>query len=165
MYTGCVLSEPELKMYGTVMTTSAITAQPVGTVVVGGDRFATQPGLAAVPAPAPTYRPFNEEELHTSFEHAISDRVLAVNRMLTLQGERRITTGLLSSQMMPLMPSALLQVAPVVAQVVRDKQPRKKSLSLLSSNRWLRGITYSSFALMLMLVGFDLMGMLVLFNH
>src|SRR5271157_2828295 len=42
------------------------------------DMYATTP-LAVV---CPTYAQPNEEELHTSFEEAISDRVLAVNRQL-----------------------------------------------------------------------------------
>src|SRR5579859_3697944 len=42
------------------------------------DMYATTP-LVVV---RPTYAQPNEEELHTSFEEAISDRVLAVNRQL-----------------------------------------------------------------------------------
>src|SRR6266487_6402371 len=42
------------------------------------DIYATSP-LVAV---RPIYRQPNEEELHSSFEEAISDRVLAVNRQL-----------------------------------------------------------------------------------
>src|SRR5438128_12492965 len=44
------------------------------------DRFATMPVLAAIPA----YQPSSEEELHTSFEQAISDRLLAINKQLSL---------------------------------------------------------------------------------
>ena len=162
--TGCVLSEPELKMYGPAQTTAVTAAPLTGTVLVDDDRFATLPGLAAFMAPLPTplYRPFNEEELHTSFEQAISDRVLAVKNMLQQHESRRVTTGLLSSQGVRPVHEPML---PAVEQAVCDEEPRKKSLSLLSSKRWLRGITYGSFALMLMLTGFDLMGMLVLFHH
>jgi len=165
MYTGSLLSEPELNMYGTAMTTS-VSAAPLAGAVMVEDRFATLPGLVALaaptPTPTPTYRPFEEEELHTSFEEAISDRVLAVKHMLSLQDSKRVTTGLLSSEVMPFVQS---QVIPAVEQPVIHAQPHKKPLSLLSNNRWLRGITYGSFALMLMLVGFDLMGMLVLFHR
>ena len=164
MNTGCTLAEPELKMYGTALTPVVTAAPLAGTVMVDGDRFATLPSLAAFMAPMPTplYRPFNEEELHTSFEQAISGRVLAVKNMLSQQDSRRITTGLLSSHSMPLVPE---QMTPAVEQAVTVEEPHKKPLSLLSSNRWLRGITYGSFSLMLMLAGFDLMGMLVLFHR
>src|SRR5260370_8023070 len=42
------------------------------------DMYATAPMALLQPA----YRQSDEEELHTSFEEAISDRVLAVNRQL-----------------------------------------------------------------------------------
>src|SRR5438045_9784252 len=45
------------------------------------DQFETMPVLTAAPA----YQPPNEEELHTSFEQAISDRLLVVNNQLTLK--------------------------------------------------------------------------------
>lgn len=165
MYTECLLAEPELNMYGTAMSTS-VSAAPLAGAVMVEDRFATLPGLIAVasPSPTPTYRPFDEEELHTSFEEAISDRVLAVKHMLSLQSNGRVTTGLLSADWQST-PFIQAQVTPAVEQEVVDEQPRKKPLSLLSNNRWLRGITYGSFVLMLMLVGFDLMGMLVLFHR
>src|SRR5579872_6267134 len=92
MIISCLLPEPELNTYGTAMTT-AVTASPLAGVVMVEDRFATMPALKAVSAPiTAAYRPFDEEELHTSFEQAISERVLAVKRMLNLQGDKRVTS-------------------------------------------------------------------------
>jgi hypothetical protein len=128
------------------------------------DGFATMPSLAAIPAstPVPTYQPLDEEELHTSFEQAISDRVLAVGRMLQLHSHAHVVSGLLEQQ------TALLAhptPASHIEQTVVFEQPgkSKKSLALLSNKPWLRSLTYASLALLFMLVGFDLMGMLVLF--
>src|SRR5205085_5909197 len=42
--------------------------------------------FATTPVRAVTYHQENEEELHTSFENAISDRVLAMNRQRHLSG-------------------------------------------------------------------------------
>ena len=153
MIISCLLPEPELNTYGTAMTT-AVTASPLAGVVMVEDRFATMPALKAVSAPiSATYRPFDEEELHTSFEQAISERVLAVKRMLNLQGDKSVT----STPMLP-------HTAPFgSAPMKQDVQPRRKTQALLHANTWLRGLTYASFVLMLMLIGFDLMGVLVLF--
>jgi len=141
--------------------TTAVTASPLAGTVMVEDRFATMPALKAVSAPiTATYRPFDEEELHTSFEQAISERVLAVKRMLNLQSNKSVPS-------MPMLPHTALFGSATMKQsakeVVKFVQPRRKMLALLHDTVWLRGLTYASFALMLMLIGFDLMGMLVLF--
>ena len=160
MVKACLLSELELNTYDTAMTT-AVTAAPVAGVVMVEDRFATMPALKAVSAPiTATYRPFNEEELHTSFEQAISERVLAVKRMLNLQSNTHVTSTPMLHHMTPPGSATMKRGAKVVVKFV---QPRRKALALSHANAWLRGLTYGSFALMLMLIGFDLMGMLVLF--
>ncbi|HEV7236033.1 MAG TPA: hypothetical protein VGN15_07635 [Ktedonobacteraceae bacterium] len=160
MIISCLLPEPELNTYGTAMTT-AVTVSPLAGVVIVEDRFATMPALKAVSAPiTATYRPFAEEELHTSFEQAISERVLAVKRMLNLQANKSVA----STPMLPhTAPLGSATVQQDVQEVVKFAQPRGKTLALLHANAWLRGLTYASFVLMLMLIGFDLMGMLVLF--
>lgn len=162
MIAECLLPEPELNLYGGATTTS-VKASPVVSVGMAmvDNGFATMPSLAAVPAPAPvpTYRPLDEEELHTSFEQAISDRVLAVERMLHLHSHAHVVSGLLEQQTAPLAhPTPASQQQPEVIE-----QPRRKPLALLSNKLWLRGLTYASLALLFMLVGFDLMGLLVLF--
>jgi hypothetical protein len=160
MVISCLLPEPELNTYGTAMTT-AVTVSPLAGTVMVEDRFATMPALKAVSAPiTATYRPFDEEELHTSFEQAISDRVLAVKRMLDLQGNKSVLSTPLLPHTAPFGSATMQQDA---QEVVKFVQPRRKTLDLLHANAWLRGLTYASFVLMLMLIGFDLMGMLVLF--
>ncbi|MEO8953670.1 MAG: hypothetical protein ABI396_15880 [Ktedonobacteraceae bacterium] len=161
MVKACLLSELELNTYDTAMTT-AVTAAPVAGVVMVEDRFATMPALKAVSAPiTATYRPFDEEELHTSFEQAISERVLAVKRMLNLQSNKK------SPASMPMLPHTAPLGSTTMQQdaqeVVKFAQPHRKTLALLHTNAWLRNLTYASFVLLLMLIGFDLMGMLVLF--
>ncbi len=69
MYIPCPIVDSEL--YAGCFDTAAFMTD---TEVVE-DRFVTMPVLPAAPA----YQPANEEELHTSFEQAISDRLLAVN--------------------------------------------------------------------------------------
>src|SRR5438045_9246318 len=62
------------------------------------DQFATMPVLTAAPA----YQPPNEEELHTSFEQAISDRLLVVNKQLSLKSGPLAHTGHLQLNTEPL---------------------------------------------------------------
>nr|HET6901611.1 hypothetical protein [Ktedonobacteraceae bacterium] len=160
MVISCLLPEPELNTYGTAMTT-AVTASPLAGVVMVEDRFATMPALKAVSAPiTATYRPFDEEELHTSFEQAISERVLAVKRMLNLQGNRSVPSMPMPPHTAPFGSAPMKQDVQVAAKRV---QPHRRTPALLHTNAWLRGFTYASFVLMLMLIGFDLMGVLVLF--
>jgi len=109
------------------------------------DRYATAPMALLQPA----YRQCDEEELHTSFEEAISDRVLAVNRQL-----QRLSGTLLTSTR---------QVQPQTSSWLK-----KQVLALRSSSfekAWPKGILFAAFALMLLMVGFDLMGLLVLHMH
>ena len=165
MIAECLLPESQLNLYGTATATS-VTASPVGSVgmTTVDDVFATMPSLAAIPASTavPTYQPLDEEELHTSFEQAISDRVLAMGRMLQLHCHAHVISGLLEKQTAPL---AHPTPASHMEQTVVFEQPRKsrKPLALLSNKPWLRCMTYASLALLFMLIGFDLMGMLVLF--
>lgn len=161
MVISCLLPEPELNTYGTAMTT-AVTVSPLAGTVMVEDRFATMPALKAISAPiTATYRPFDEEELHTSFEQAISERVLAVKRMLNLQSNKKSVT---STPMLPhAAPLGSATMQQDVQEVVKFVQPCGKTLALLHANTWLRSLTYASFVLMLMLIGFDLMGILVLF--
>ena len=91
------------------------------------------------------YRQPNEEELHSSFEEAISDRVLAVNKQL-----KRLSIPLADS-------------LPVLAPPYASIQP----LSLREHYGILkyatRQVMFSmAIAFMLIMVGFDLMGLLVL---
>lgn len=96
--------------------------------------------FATAPMRAVTYHQENEEELHTSFENAISDRVLAMNR------QRRLSGSLAE---------------------VRCIEPHTDALIKQGGFAWrpalsLRMWRLAGLALMLVLVGFDLMGLLVL---
>lgn len=104
------------------------------------DMYATAPMALLQPA----YRQ-TDEELHTSFEEAISDRVLAVNRQL-----QRLSGTLTSTR----------QVQPQTSSWLK-----KQVLALRSSSfekAWPKGILFAALALILLMVGFDLMGLLVL---
>jgi hypothetical protein len=101
------------------------------------DMYATSP-VAVV---RPTYTQPNEEELHTSFEEAISDRVLAVNRQL-----KRLSVPLTDNLSVPSPTSTVAH---------------QRRLSLLR-RAWRQGMLFVAIAFMLVMVGFDLMGLLVL---
>ena len=107
---------------------------PVGALTLQ-DVFATAPMKAV------TYHQENEEELHTSFEDAISDRVLAMNRQL-----QRLSGSLAE---------------------VRCIEPHTDVLVKQGGFAWrpalsMRTARLVGLALMLVLIGFDLMGLLVL---
>ena len=105
------------------------------------DQFATTPVIAVHPALA--YQQPNEEELHTSFEQAISDRVVAINKQLS-----RISGPLINSQAM---------------RSVKRQNNFLNSTFLSQAQR--QCILYLSLAMMFLLVGFDLMGLLMLYKH
>jgi len=111
---------------------------------IGDALYATTP----MPAFRPVFQQPDEEELYTSFEEAISDRVLAVNRQLSrLSG-------------------AHSRVRPRVSQVESGVSSRESGGALaLVGNAWRSVVLLISVALMLVLLGFDLMGLLVLHVH
>src|ERR1700676_4293960 len=118
MMRSCLLAEPESNTYGTAMTT-AVTASPAASTVMVEDRFATMPALKAVSVPiTATYRPFDEEELHTSFEQSISERVLAAKRMLDLQSNS-LTGRTALSHTAPLGSATMKQDAQEVVKFVQ----------------------------------------------
>ena len=126
------------------------------------DRFVTMPVLPAAPADQPA----NEEELHTSFEQAISDRLLAVNKQLSLKSGPLAHTERLELNTEPLSQhrqhSSITNVAPATEPL---QQRSGKLLAELLGNVWQRSVIFASLALMLMLLGFDLMAFLVLYMH
>ncbi len=105
------------------------------------DMYATTP-LAVL---CPTYAQPNEEELHTSFEEAISDRVLAVNKQL-----RRLSIPLTDS---------LSVLSPTYTAV---KQQSLLARLKLFGYTLRQAMLRMAIAFMLIMVGFDLMGLLVL---
>jgi hypothetical protein len=91
------------------------------------------------------YQQPDEEELHTSFEEAISDRVLAVNRQLSRLSGTHAGNLYVQSQ--------------TSAPVKRDGLAVGTTLL---ARAWQRGMLFAALAFMFVLVGFDLMGLLVL---
>jgi hypothetical protein len=91
------------------------------------------------------YRQPNEEELHSSFEEAISDRVLAVNRQL-----RRLSVPLTDN----------LSIQSPSSSVVKMQRLSACLVSLEQASRF--AMLRMAIAFMLVMVGFDLMGLLVL---
>ena len=152
MYANCLTADTELNACFDTLTfrTDAWQTQ---------DRFATMPVLAVIPA----YQPPSEEELHTSFEQAISDRLLVVNKQLSLKSGPLAHTERLELNTEPLSQhrhhSSITNVAPATEPL---QQRSGKLLPELLGNVWQRSIIFASLTLMLMLLGFDLMGLLVL---
>jgi hypothetical protein len=114
------------------------------------DRYATTPMAVVQPA----FQFQGEEELHTSFEQAISDRVMAVNRQLSrLSGP---ITGVRYAQ-------------PHTDDLVHTDIPTMTvSLPAVANpshheNVWQRTVLVICLCLILVMSGFDLMGVLYLF--
>lgn len=153
MYMPCSTIDSELHA-GCFDTSASMTE-----TLTEQDRFATMPVLAA----APVYQPASEEELHTSFEQAISDRLLAMNKQLSLKSGPLGHTGHLELNTEPLgHHSSMTNVTPATVSL---RQHSEKALPALLGNIWQRSFVFASLALMLMLLGFDLMGLLVLHMH
>jgi hypothetical protein len=121
-----------------------------------GDCFATMPELTAIKFDQPAMQPFDEEELHTSFEQAISDRLLIVGRQLD-----SISGPLHNSR--PLFTTNLLNQC--AAPATSSKQPVKPRRFTFAVNSWQRAIIISSLTLLSMMAGFDIMGLLMLHLH
>jgi hypothetical protein len=98
----------------------------------------------------PVFQRTDEEELHTSFEEAISERLLALHPRLD-----RISQSL---------PSAYNNET-VQCQTVQVQQQSKPQGHFLNVTIQQRITIFACFALMFMLTGFDLMGFLVLHMH
>jgi len=93
----------------------------------------------------PIYQQPDEEELHISFEEAISDRVLAVNRQL-----RRLS--------IPLADNLSVQ-SPISSAVRQQSLPACLAFPRHTSRQ---AILHIAIAFMFVMIGFDLMGLLVL---
>jgi len=91
------------------------------------------------------YRQPNEDELHSSFEEAISDRVFALNKQL-----RHLSVSPIEN---------VSAYSSMRAIVKLQSYPTRLSV-LISSSRQV--MLHIAIAFMLMMIGFDLMGLLVL---
>lgn len=119
------------------------------------DRFATMPEM-------PAYRRPNEEELHTSFEAAISNRACLLNRQLSLKSGPLTYSGAQYIQ-----PTTEPDSNSFVKSIdIPELQPPQVMFSSsYSGSTWQRTIVFACAALMFMLLGFDMMGLLVLHAH
>ena len=135
MKSSAVITESEQNIQAAYAT---CTMLPVTDASIMGDRFATSPMFAM----QPIFQPANEEELYTSFEHAISER---------LQTMHRVSRKTTSSGKLP----------------VHYMQKYQSFLVTLGKarRRLRRGITLTCFALLFMMAGFDLMALLVLYTR
>lgn len=106
------------------------------------NEYATAPMIALRPA----FQRDDEEELHTSFEAAINDRVTAVHTRLS-----RLSNPALSSY----------RVACSTEPLTHTDAPARFTLTKAVRQRILIGC----FGLMCTMAGFDLMGLLVLHLH
>lgn len=121
------------------------------------DRFATMPVLAV----SPLTQPLSEEELHTSFEQAISDRLMIVNQRLSRASGPLTYTYPQRSQMH----TEPLGDINAMNSAVYPPVPEQQHHAAPSKGDWRRLFTYCCLALMFTLIGFDLMGVLMLHAH
>ena len=133
----CIVCSPDESIYDTYAVSPEMASS-------GDSLYMTTP----MPAFRPVFQQPDEEELYTSFEEAMSDRVLAVNRQLSHLSR------------------AQRSVRQSVCQVECGRSSRESGGALARvGNAWQSGVLLMSMALMLVLLGFDLMGLLVLLVH
>lgn len=135
------------------MNSTLYMSTDVNSSCVHTDALIVEDMNATVPMAAvqPAYQPPDEEELHTSFEEAISDRLVALHWRL----KHLSTTSSLYYTHDTIMPSTRPFVNTPVTQTATCPHSR-------FGNIWQRGIIFSGLALMFTLLGFDLMGLLML---
>lgn len=114
---------------------------------VMGDSYMTQP----MPVTTLPGKLEDEEEVYSSFEEALSERQRA------LQWKSR----LLSNSSL----HAVRNTDPLAQQNVTFAQTNVPTDTASSNRGWQRGLIFASLALILILAGFDLMGLLVLHMH
>lgn len=152
MYTECLTADTELTVNEEAMDTTLKADLTTDTSMIE-DWFATMP---AVPAVLSQQVP-DEEELHTSFEHAISDRLFIVNRKLSL-----ISGPLTDPERVHLQATQRLNHSYSIPKV---EMTASSTPHASMKGTWQRGLLLVSVALMFLLVGFDIMGLLVLHGH
>jgi hypothetical protein len=111
------------------------------------ESYATAPMVAV----SPVEHHYDEEELHTSFEQAISDRVSVLHGRLS-----RI------SAQQPIIVSQAATTTNSQASTTEPLNMASLTTRALSGNLRQRGIVLVSLALGFAMLGFDLMGLLVL---
>jgi hypothetical protein len=153
MYTECLTADTELTVNEDAMDTTMKADFITNTSMVVEDWFATMPAISVVSSQQVP----DEEELHTSFEHAISDRLITVNRKLSL-----ISGPLTDPQRVHLQAAQGLERSYSMPNV--EVTARSTPYASMKG-AWQRSLLLLSLALMFLLVGFDIMGLLVLHTH
>jgi hypothetical protein len=126
--------------------------------------YTTEPMLPAIKK-LPYQQP-DEEELHTSFEEAISDRLFALHSRLSrlsnpiraIQDAERNTDTVISTTSIrnTTAPQAFVQIVTTPDRLENVSHP---------TGTWKRTTIFACSATMFLLLGFDLMGFLVLHMH
>src|SRR5689334_11443093 len=120
------------------------------------DTFSAHNAYATAPMAAvlPPYQPPTEEELHTSFEQAISHRTNELQERLS-----RYSHPALSAQY------AQHSGRSTEMYTIANDPAATRTQNRVSQAGWQRFIILPGLALIFMLIGFDLMGLLVLHMH
>ncbi len=138
-----------------------------GTMTVAENAYATVPMVAV----KTVYQQPDEEELHTSFEEAISDRLIALHSRLDRISKPLSNTQDLHYDTDPVLSASLknttatLALGHVRATHSTDQLKPSPTFSHPMVNSWQRIMIFACLALMFMLLGFDVMGSLVLHMH
>jgi hypothetical protein len=115
------------------------------------DQYATTPMAVVQPA----FQFQGEEELHTSFEQAISDRVMAVNRQLSHLSGPITDTGYVQPHTDDLVHPDILTIAIPLPAVANPSH---------HENVWQRIVLMVCLCLILVMLGFDLLGVLLVYG-
>jgi hypothetical protein len=130
---------------------------PISASVVDG-AYATMP-MAAI---RPTYQSLDEEELHTSFENAISGRLNALHERLNSISNAQLH----NPQQRSSHTNGIIPVAGVTTSAASDvdftNMPTMAQLQPQPALSWQRRLMYIGLALIFIMLGFDLMGLLAL---
>jgi len=120
--------------------------------------YATMPVVAV----KPMFQPLDEETAYASFEEAISARLFALQGRLSRTSDALFNMQSDTDSLVGLSSSAK-KTKKVVSIAATEYVQRTRPLRLI--RRWQRTIIFGGLALMFTLLGFDVMGLLVLHMH
>jgi hypothetical protein len=115
------------------------------------DQYATTPMAAVQPA----FRQSGEEEVYTSFEQAISDRVMAVNRQLSCLSGPITDSGYVQPHTDELVEQDIAAITALLPDAANSSH---------HESVWQRTLLMVCLCLMLVMLGFDLMGVLLVYG-
>lgn len=116
------------------------------------NEFATAP----IPIVMPAYQAPDEEELYTSFEAAMSERISSLHDRLSYLSDPALYARLYAANSR-VQTHKTLSASPLVRGVVGEQVKR-----FLPLRKWQRYLIFVGLALICTMLGFDLMGLLVL---